>query len=165
MTAPRHWLTPAGLLSLYWMMAGLGRYFGCLLKDAHSDLVLIGAAILLPHLIMFLFSSCRPYSLTSRLLNSLTILYTTNLLPLKVAFTVCNPALVAIVQSYIGQLNSKKSAFPCEIDPPDPNLCNLHLAVARISAASGAAEVFDKYLAFLYTSEVPTMCSCGGRRP
>ncbi|KAF8318592.1 uncharacterized protein EI90DRAFT_2697383 [Cantharellus anzutake] len=29
---------------------------------------------------------------------------------------------------------------------PDPQICNLHLAVARVFAASGAAEVFDKYL-------------------
>jgi len=29
---------------------------------------------------------------------------------------------------------------------PDPRICNLHLAVARVFAASGAAEVFDKYL-------------------
>ncbi|KAF8523340.1 hypothetical protein BU17DRAFT_86082 [Hysterangium stoloniferum] len=29
---------------------------------------------------------------------------------------------------------------------PDPHICNLHLAVARVVAASGAADVFDKYL-------------------
>ncbi|KAF8329173.1 uncharacterized protein EI90DRAFT_3125511 [Cantharellus anzutake] len=29
---------------------------------------------------------------------------------------------------------------------PDPQICHLHLAVARVFAASGAAEVFDKYL-------------------
>jgi hypothetical protein len=29
---------------------------------------------------------------------------------------------------------------------PDPRVCNLHLAIARVFAASGAAEVFDKYL-------------------
>jgi hypothetical protein len=29
---------------------------------------------------------------------------------------------------------------------PDPQLCNLHLALARVSAACGASEVFDKYL-------------------
>ncbi|KAF8340547.1 uncharacterized protein EI90DRAFT_3117067 [Cantharellus anzutake] len=29
---------------------------------------------------------------------------------------------------------------------PDPRICNLHLAIARVFAASGAAEVFDKYL-------------------
>ncbi|KAI0256142.1 hypothetical protein BJV78DRAFT_441173 [Lactifluus subvellereus] len=29
---------------------------------------------------------------------------------------------------------------------PDPRICNLHLAVARVFATSGAAEVFDKYL-------------------
>ncbi|KAF8331973.1 uncharacterized protein EI90DRAFT_3123066 [Cantharellus anzutake] len=33
-----------------------------------------------------------------------------------------------------------------EIPLPDPRICNLHLAVARVFAASGAAEVFDKYL-------------------
>jgi len=29
---------------------------------------------------------------------------------------------------------------------PNPLICNLHLAIARVFAASGAAEVFDKYL-------------------
>jgi len=29
---------------------------------------------------------------------------------------------------------------------PDPWACNLHLAIARVFAASGAAEVVDKYL-------------------
>ena len=33
-----------------------------------------------------------------------------------------------------------------QIALPDPRACNLHLAVARVFAASGAAEVFDKYL-------------------
>ena len=33
-----------------------------------------------------------------------------------------------------------------EIALPDPRICNLHLAVARVSAASGAADVFDRYL-------------------
>jgi hypothetical protein len=33
-----------------------------------------------------------------------------------------------------------------EIGSPDPNICNLHLAVAQVSAASGAAELFDKHL-------------------
>ena len=33
-----------------------------------------------------------------------------------------------------------------EIDLPDPRLCNLHLAVARVFAASGFAEVIDKVL-------------------
>ena len=33
-----------------------------------------------------------------------------------------------------------------EIDLPDPRLCNLHLAVARVFAASGFAEVIDKIL-------------------
>jgi hypothetical protein len=28
---------------------------------------------------------------------------------------------------------------------PDPRLCNLHLAVARVFAASGFAEVIEKY--------------------
>jgi hypothetical protein len=28
---------------------------------------------------------------------------------------------------------------------PDPRLCNLHLAVARVFAASGFAEVFDAF--------------------
>jgi len=42
-------------------------------------------------------------------------------------------------------------AFGCgdggdEIALPDPRICNLHLAVARVFAASGAAEVFDQYL-------------------
>jgi len=30
-----------------------------------------------------------------------------------------------------------------EIALPDPRVCNLHLAVARVYAASGAAEAFD----------------------
>lgn len=29
---------------------------------------------------------------------------------------------------------------------PDPRICDLHLAVARVFAASGAADVFDRYL-------------------
>ena len=29
---------------------------------------------------------------------------------------------------------------------PDPMICNLHLAIARVSSASGASEVFDRYL-------------------
>jgi hypothetical protein len=29
---------------------------------------------------------------------------------------------------------------------PDPRLCNLNLAIARVFTASGVAEVFDKYL-------------------
>jgi len=33
-----------------------------------------------------------------------------------------------------------------KIPLPDPHICNLHLAVARVFAASGAAEVFDKHL-------------------
>jgi hypothetical protein len=33
-----------------------------------------------------------------------------------------------------------------EIPLPDPRLCNLHLAVARVFTASGFAEVVDKYL-------------------
>ena len=32
------------------------------------------------------------------------------------------------------------------IDLPDPRLCNLHLAVARVYAASGFAEVVDEIL-------------------
>jgi hypothetical protein len=32
-----------------------------------------------------------------------------------------------------------------EILLPDPRLCNLHLAVAQVFAASGFAEVVDKY--------------------
>jgi hypothetical protein len=31
------------------------------------------------------------------------------------------------------------------IELPDPRLCNLHLAVARVFAASGFAEVIEKY--------------------
>ena len=31
------------------------------------------------------------------------------------------------------------------IDFPDPRICNLHLAVARVFAASGFAEVVEKY--------------------
>jgi hypothetical protein len=31
------------------------------------------------------------------------------------------------------------------IELPDPRLCNLHLAVARVFAASGFAELVDKY--------------------
>jgi hypothetical protein len=33
-----------------------------------------------------------------------------------------------------------------DIAPPDPHICNLHLAIARVSAASGAAEMFDEYV-------------------
>jgi hypothetical protein len=33
-----------------------------------------------------------------------------------------------------------------QISLPDPDVCNLHLAVARVFAASGTAEVFDKHL-------------------
>ena len=29
---------------------------------------------------------------------------------------------------------------------PDPMICNLHLAVARVSHACGASEVFDQFL-------------------
>ena len=29
---------------------------------------------------------------------------------------------------------------------PDPMICNLHLAIARVSYASGASEVFDQFL-------------------
>ena len=29
---------------------------------------------------------------------------------------------------------------------PDPMICNLHLAVARVTHASGASEVFDQFL-------------------
>jgi hypothetical protein len=32
------------------------------------------------------------------------------------------------------------------IQLPEPRICNHHLAIARVFAASGAAEVFDKYL-------------------
>ena len=32
------------------------------------------------------------------------------------------------------------------IQLPDPRICNLYLAIVRVFAASGAAEVFDKYL-------------------
>jgi hypothetical protein len=32
------------------------------------------------------------------------------------------------------------------IDAPDPRFCNLHLAIARVTNASGAAEVFDEFL-------------------
>ena len=28
---------------------------------------------------------------------------------------------------------------------PDPRLCNLHLAIARVFAASGFADVYEKY--------------------
>ena len=28
---------------------------------------------------------------------------------------------------------------------PEPSLCNLHLAIARVSHASGASEIFDKF--------------------
>lgn len=31
------------------------------------------------------------------------------------------------------------------INLPDPGICNMHLAVARVFAASGFAEVFDRY--------------------
>jgi hypothetical protein len=31
------------------------------------------------------------------------------------------------------------------IELPDPRLCNLHLAVARVFAASGFAEVIEKF--------------------
>ena len=29
---------------------------------------------------------------------------------------------------------------------PDPQLCNLHLAIARVSYACGATEIFDQFL-------------------
>jgi hypothetical protein len=32
------------------------------------------------------------------------------------------------------------------ITAPDPRICNLHLAIARVTNASGAAEVFDEFL-------------------
>ena len=32
------------------------------------------------------------------------------------------------------------------IAAPDPRICNLHLAIARVTNASGAAEVFDEFL-------------------
>jgi hypothetical protein len=70
LTVPSHFLIPAGPLSLYRTMAGLGRSFGYLLKNA-----LNGAAIPLPHLV--------------------------TVCPLKVAFTVFSPALVAHGHSYI----------------------------------------------------------------
>ncbi|KAI0288761.1 hypothetical protein BC826DRAFT_1036060 [Russula brevipes] len=43
------------------------------------------------------------------------------------------------------------------IQLPDPRICNLHLAIARVFAASGAADVFDKYLEDDedYMSQVP----------
>jgi len=43
------------------------------------------------------------------------------------------------------------------VEPPDPRICNLHLAVARVFAASGAAEVFDKYLDddYMDMSDIP----------
>jgi hypothetical protein len=31
------------------------------------------------------------------------------------------------------------------ISLPDPRICNLHLAIARVFSASGFAEVYDKY--------------------
>jgi hypothetical protein len=43
------------------------------------------------------------------------------------------------------------------IQLPDPRICNLHLAIARVFSASGAADVFDKYLEDDedYISQVP----------
>ena len=38
-----------------------------------------------------------------------------------------------------------KGVNGAEIDLPDPRICNLHLAVARVFAASGFAEVVEKY--------------------
>ena len=32
------------------------------------------------------------------------------------------------------------------IDLPDPCICNLHLAVARVSHACGASEIFKEYV-------------------
>jgi hypothetical protein len=38
-----------------------------------------------------------------------------------------------------------KGADAAGIALPDPRICNLHLAVARVFAASGFAEVVDKF--------------------
>jgi hypothetical protein len=32
------------------------------------------------------------------------------------------------------------------IPPPDPQMCNLRLAVSRVAYASGASEIFDKFV-------------------
>ncbi|KAF5373480.1 hypothetical protein D9615_009461 [Tricholomella constricta] len=32
------------------------------------------------------------------------------------------------------------------VKPPDPTICNLHLAISRVSYASGTSEVFDQFL-------------------
>jgi hypothetical protein len=43
------------------------------------------------------------------------------------------------------------------VEPPDSRIRNLRLAVARVFAASGAAEVFDKHLDddYMDMSEIP----------
>jgi hypothetical protein len=48
------------------------------------------------------------------------------------------------------------------IELPDPRLCNLHLAVARVFTASGAAEVFNKYLEE-YEDDLTDVPVCFGR--
>ncbi|KAF8523358.1 hypothetical protein BU17DRAFT_63926 [Hysterangium stoloniferum] len=45
-----------------------------------------------------------------------------------------------------GEIESGKGNGGNTVQLPDPHICNLHLAVARVVAASGAADVFDKYL-------------------
>ena len=32
------------------------------------------------------------------------------------------------------------------VPPPDPRICNLHLAVSRVSYDCGASEIFDQFL-------------------
>ena len=41
------------------------------------------------------------------------------------------------------ELNFGKGDYGATIELPDPRLCNLHLAVARVFAASGLAEVVE----------------------
>ena len=44
------------------------------------------------------------------------------------------------------ELQFGKGITDDKLQLPDPQICNLRLAVARVFAASGAAEVFDKYI-------------------
>jgi hypothetical protein len=44
-----------------------------------------------------------------------------------------------------GEIKFGNGADGAAIKLPDPHLCNLHLAVCRVFAASGFAEVVEKY--------------------
>jgi|HubBroStandDraft_3_1064219.scaffolds.fasta_scaffold528475_1 hypothetical protein len=66
----------------------------------------------------------------------------------KYYFCVVRPDHVA---STIPLEDGDEIVFGCgngsnKIPLPDPHICNLRLAVARVFAASGTAEVFDKHL-------------------